>query len=414
MATLQVNFERIKRDLNELLEIGQAPDGGIYRVAFSDADMEARSWFEKKIGEFGMHAYHDGAANVFGRIDGDDNRKSVLIGSHLDSVPGGGNLDGGLGVVVALECLRRVKEENLDARYGLEVVAFSDEEGRFGGPFGSLALSGSLTPEILNSAVDLHGIPLKAEMARHGLRVNDALHARRNPESVHAFMELHIEQGPVLDAEDLNAGVVEGITGLFKWVIRLIGEADHAGTTPMKMRHDAFSGLSEFSGEIPRILEENGSDDSVATIGKIDLFPGSANVVPSQVEFSLDVRDIDGGVLEELAQSFRKALSAIARRRSLMFEFDIISEIDPVSCNDKITESICRVAKSMDIRWRNLHSGAVHDAQIMSRIAPVGMVFVPSKDGRSHSPAEWTHWEDIEIGANLFLNSVLEITGLDI
>ncbi len=414
MQLLNVNFERIKRDLNELLGIGQAPDGGIYRVAFSDADMEARFWLERKIGEFGMHAYHDGAANVFGRRGEHEGRPAILIGSHLDSVPGGGNLDGGLGVVIALECLRRFKEENLDGKYDLEVVAFSDEEGRFGGPFGSLALSGSLTPEILNSSVDLHGIPLKAEMARHGLDVNDALHARRNPSSVHAFMELHIEQGPVLDAENMNVGVVGGITGLFKWVIRLIGEADHAGTTPMKMRHDAFSGLSEFSGEIPRILEEDGTDDSVATIGKIDLFPGSANVVPSQVEFSLDVRDIDGGVLKELAYSFRKTLSAIARRRSLMFEFDIISEIDPINCDKKITGNIRDIAKAMNIRWRDLHSGAVHDAQIMSRIAPVGMVFVPSKDGRSHSPAEWTHWEDIEIGANLFLNSVIKTAGIDL
>ena len=414
MPLLNVNFERIRQDLNELLEIGQAPDGGIYRVAFSDADMEARDWFERKITEFGMDAYRDGAVNVFGRIDGSDDRPAVLIGSHLDSVPGGGNLDGGLGVVTALECLRRFKEENLDTKYALEAVAFSDEEGRFGGPFGSLALSGSLTPEILNSSIDLHGIPLKVEMARHGLDINDALNARVNPANVHAFLELHIEQGPVLDSEDLNAGVVDGITGLFKWVIRLIGEADHAGTTPMKMRHDAFLGLAEFSGEITRIIEENGSDDSVATIGKIDLFPGSANVVPSQVEFSLDVRDIDGRVLDELAHSFRRALSAIARRRSLMFEFDIISEISPVDCNEKITKSICDIAGEMGIRWRTLHSGAVHDAQIMSRIAPVGMVFVPSKDGRSHSPAECTHWEDMEIGANLFLNSVIKAAGMDL
>ncbi|KAA3637518.1 MAG: Zn-dependent hydrolase [Calditrichaeota bacterium] len=406
---MAVNFERLKSDLEELRRIGLADDGGIYRQAFSESDILAREWLKAKLSEAGLIASSDGAANVFGRITKPDDSPCILIGSHLDSVPCGGNLDGGLGVLVALESLRCIKENNIETKHPIEMVAFSDEEGRFGGPLGSLALSGEITPEDLVNAVDLYGNYLKDEMALHGFDVNDILHARRNQGMIKAYLELHIEQGPVLDKEKLNVGIVEGITGLRKWNIRLIGNADHAGTTPMKMRTDAFSGLAEFAGEIPRIIEEHGSDESVATIGKVDLFPGMANTVPGQVEFSLDMRDIDNKILDELSDACRRALSAIARRRMLMFEFDIISEIDPVRCSKDIIDVIQDTAESMDIMYRNINSGAVHDAQIISRIAPVGMIFVPSKDGRSHSPAEWTYWEDMEIGANLYLQSLLKM-----
>jgi N-carbamoyl-L-amino-acid hydrolase len=409
MAETLINFERLKQDLAELREIGLGEDGGIYRQAFSNADMQARAWLKGKVKEAGMIASQDGAANIFGRLLEKSENPSILIGSHLDSVPCGGNLDGALGVLIALECMRRIKEENIKTKHDLELVAFSDEEGRFGGPLGSLALSGEITPEYLIGANDLNGVHLKDEMGKHGLEIGGILQARRNPETVDAYLELHIEQGPVLDKEGFNVGIVEGITGLNKWVVRLSGNADHAGTTPMNMRTDAFMGLAEFAGEIPRIIEENGSDDSVATIGRVSLFPGTANTVPGEVEFSLDIRDIDKSVLTGLADACRRALSAIARRRSIMFEFDIVSQIEPVSCNQGIIDAIQKLAETMGVKYRSIHSGAVHDAQIVSRIAPVGMIFVPSKDGRSHSPAEWTYWEDIEIGANLYLNTIIKL-----
>lgn len=406
---LFVNFERLKSDLEELRTIGLGDDGGIYRQAFSDFDIIARKWLTKKIEDAGLIPDQDGALNIFGRMSEETEEPVILIGSHLDSVPCGGNLDGGLGVLVALESLRRIKEENLKTKHPIEMVAFSDEEGRFGGPLGSLALSGDITPEDLVNSADLYGNLLKDEMAKHGYDINDILYARRNHEMIHSYLELHIEQGPVLDKEKLNAGIVEGITGLRKWNICLIGNADHAGTTPMKMCTDAFLGLAEFAGEIPRIIEEHGSDESVATIGKVHLFPGMANTVPGQVEFSLDMRDIDNKILDELSDACRRALSAIARRRMLMFEFDIISEINPVRCSKQIIDIIHKTAEDIGVKYRHINSGAVHDAQIISRIAPVGMIFVPSKDGRSHSPAEWTYWEDIEIGANLYLQSLLEM-----
>lgn len=411
--SITVNIDRLREDIQSLAEVGRREDHGIYRMAFTDQDMAGRDWLRRRIEAAGIEYHRDGAANVFGRVNANPSRPNVLVGSHLDTVPAAGHLDGALGVLAGLECIRRIREEEISTRFGVELVAFSDEEGRFGAPFGSSALCGELNPESLHTSVDLDGIYLHEAMERIGLDPVDALQARRNPETIHAYLELHIEQGPILDKLGCGIGLVTGFTGFFKWFVRLRGRADHAGTTPMHLRVDAFGGLSEFSSEVPRILEENGSVDSVATIGKIDLFPGTANTVPGEVEFSLDVRDPDVDRLAELALAFRKALSAIARRRGLMFEFDVLSELEPSVCDTGVFNSIRTTADRLGMGYHVMPSGAVHDAQVLSRFTRVGMIFVPSKDGRSHSPAEWTHWEDIENGANLVLQSLLTIAEVE-
>jgi len=401
---LRVDAARLQRDLDELASIGRREDHGIYRMAFSDGDIAGRAWLQRSIEEAGLDLYVDEAANIHARLDWDGTRPVVMTGSHLDSVPGAGHLDGALGVVAGLECLRRIKELGASLRHPLELVAFTDEEGRFGGMLGSQAIAGKLTPEDIYNARDLDGISLVDAMAARGFDALKALRAQRMPESVQGFVELHIEQGPVLDRGQVPIGVVEGIAGLFKWDVRLIGTPNHAGTTPMDMRNDAFGGLAELSVEIPRILEENGSPRSVATIGRVELSPGAANVVPGKVAFSLDVRDTDPRVLDALASAFRKALSAIARRRGLMFEFDVLSELAPVHCDLGIMQTIQAVAEEIGAAAMTMPSGAAHDTQMMAGLTRAGMVFVPSKGGRSHSPAEWTPWEDIEIGANVLLN----------
>jgi N-carbamoyl-L-amino-acid hydrolase len=324
-------------------------------------------------------------------------------------VPGAGHLDGALGVVCALEALRVLKESDIPLQRPLEAIAFSDEEGRFGGLFGSQAVAGLVTPEYLHTASDLDGISLTDAMAEHGLDARDALHAQRAPGSIHAYVELHIEQGPVLDRKGRSIGVVDAITGLFKWEITLTGSANHAGTTPMDMRADAFQGLAEFAGQLERVLAEYGSPHSTATIGRVELRPGAANVIPGQAVFSLDVRDSDATILANLADALRRSLSAIARRRDLMFEFTVLSEIEPVQCAPALVAAIDRSAHALDLPSTHLNSGAAHDAQIIAGIAPVGMIFVPSKEGRSHSAAEWTAWADIEAGANTLLHTLKQL-----
>ncbi|ALP52728.1 Zn-dependent hydrolase [Candidatus Tenderia electrophaga] len=406
MSNLKVNATRLRDDLASLAEIGKAEDQGIYRMAFSAADMQARDWLRQRIESAGLEHYIDGAANVHARLNWREGKASIMTGSHIDSVPGGGQLDGALGVVAGLECLRCLKEQEIDLARPLEAVAFSDEEGRFGGIFGSSAICGRLTPESIHHARDLEGVSISDAMAHWGMNAMDALNAARPAESIHAFIELHIEQGPVLDRRHIKIGVVDAIAGLFKWNVRLAGMAAHAGSTPMDMRQDAFQGLAEFSGEIPRILEEHGSPSSVATVGRVELSPGAANVVPGMVEFSLDVRETNHEKLEQLASAFRRAISAIARRRDLMFEFEVLSDIAPVKCDPGVMQLISEAAQADGLSMLQMPSGAAHDTQIMSRMTRAGLIFVPSKDGRSHSPAEWTAWEDIENGANILLNTL--------
>jgi N-carbamoyl-L-amino-acid hydrolase len=406
---LRINFDRLKANLDELSNIGREKDHGIYRMAFSEGDMAARRWLAQQIEEAGLTLHQDGAANLSGRLNQSHGRPVVMTGSHIDTVPGAGHLDGALGVVCGLEALRVLHERRLKLNHPVELVAFSDEEGRFGGLLGSQSLCGLLTPEAILAAEDLNGVRLTDAMAQQGLNAMDALSAQRDPGSIKAFLELHIEQGPVLDRQGMQIGAVDAITGLFKWNVRLIGSANHAGTTPMEMRQDAFQGLAEFAGQIDRVLEEHGSPRSRTTIGRVELLPGAANVVPGVAEFSLEVRDTDTRVLETLADAFRRTLSAIARRRGLMFEFEILSTIEPVQCHASVLSAVEESALDLGLECLRMPSGAVHDTQIMSGIAPSGMVFVPSKEGRSHSPAEWTAWKDIEAGANTLLNALARL-----
>jgi N-carbamoyl-L-amino-acid hydrolase len=408
---LTVNAQRLKDDIEHLAAIGRADDGGIYRMAFSDGDMAGRQWFKDRLTDAGLEIYEDGAGNIHGRLDWDGKRPSVMTGSHLDTVPGAGHLDGAMGVLVGMECLRRFKEEAVPLRYPLEVVAFSDEEGRFGGMLGSQAIAGKLTPESIHNAIDLQGISVIEAMKQQGYDAMQALYARRTPESIHTFLEMHIEQGPILDQMGFSVGVVDAIAGLFKWDVSLSGIPNHAGTTPMHMRNDALQALAEFATQIQRVLDENGSERSVATIGRVELSPGAANVVPGKVEFSLEVRDTEQRVLDDLKGAFRRALSAIARRRDIMFEFSVLSEITPVKCDTGLIEELKSVTEELKIPALQMASGAAHDTQIMASIARAAMVFVPSKDGRSHSAAEWTDMDDIEKGANVLLNTLCRIAG---
>lgn len=403
----RISIDRLREDLRELSEIGRGEDGGLYRMAFTAADMAGKDWLQGRMEECGLETSRDGACNVIGRLPGRDADAPVLvIGSHIDTVPCAGVLDGTLGVLTGLECLRALKESGRVPERSIELVAFSDEEGRFGGMFGSQAFAGKITPDTIHNAADLDGVRLSDAMKEHGLDPWQALEARRDPRSLAAYLELHIEQGPVLSEEHLEVGVVEAITGLFKWSVTFSGEPNHAGTTPMPMRRDAFMGVADFAHELPRILDENGGDQSRATIGRVELVPGSPNTVPGEARFSIDVRDTDETLMVELSSAISKALRAIARRRRLSFSHVAESWIHPVDCDASLVELVDRAATECGVRFRRMASGAAHDAQIMAGVCPVAMIFVPSKGGLSHSPQEWTDYHDIEAGAGVMLRAI--------
>lgn len=408
-AQFRVNFKRLKTDIKNLAKIGLTEGLGISRTAFSDADMQARAWLKSQIEKAGLDFYQDGAANIHGKLHCEGQLPSIMTGSHIDTVPGAGHLDGALGVICGLEALRVLKENNAELVYPLELVAFSDEEGAFSGMFGSQALTGDISAQWIHSAKNLDGLTLIEAMRQHGLNAMDALSAKRSPNSIKAFIELHIEQGPVLDTKQIPIGVVEGICGLQRWDISLVGLANHAGTTPMDLRHDAFQGVTEFAGKIEQVLTEQGSSLSVATIGRIELLPGAANVIPGEARFSLEFRDVDKNKLQQLAEAFRTTLSAIAESRGLALEISLSSNIVPVACNETIQNLIAQTASRFNLPVYRMPSGAAHDTQKLAQITAAGMIFVPSKAGRSHCAAEWTSWDDIEAGANVLLNSLYQL-----
>lgn len=409
-----IDLDRLQKDLLDLGQIGRSDeDHGVHRLAFTEADMEGRRWLLQRIEEAGGAARLDEVGNVVGRWFDDIDAPAVVLGSHVDSVRAGGLFDGTLGVLAGLECVRTLRDRGLEPERPIELVAFADEEGRFGGMLGAQAYCGQVTPDWVHNAISVQGVRLVDAMREAGLDPEQATMATRDPDTLHAFLELHIEQGPVLEAEGRHVGVVTGISGVFKWLVRLIGKANHAGTAPMNMRSDAFMGLADFAHEIERIIDEDGSDSSRITVGMATLKPGYPHTVPGEVEFSIVGRDSDAEVMHNLANSCRKVLSAIGRRHKLYFEYDQLSWLDPQPCDAGVIEVFERQAKKLGHDPLLMPSGAGHDTQFMATTCPAGMIFVPSAGGVSHAPDEWTQWSDVEIGANVLLHTVMEFAGVE-
>lgn len=405
----RVNIERIENDITALSRFGfNESDRGVYRQGFSEADMAARAWLHDQFEALGMAHHMDGAGNVIGRF-GPEGKPALLIVSHLDSVPAGGIFDGVLGVVAGLECIRTMQENGIVPDYPVEIIGTSEEEGRFGGMLGAQALTGHLTLDWLDTASDERGYALKDAMAAAGLDCHAALRAYRRPETILACLELHIEQGPVLDMEKTTIGIVEGISGVFKWNVRLLGKADHAGTAPMNVRSDALMGMVDFAHEIPRIIEEEGTDKSRITIGHVACKPGFPHTVPGEVDFTIVGRDLDENVMRELANACRRVLSAIARRHKLKFEYEEMSWLKPAHCDNSLMQLIEGKVQELGYSYKLMPSGAGHDIQFFCDYTRAAMFFVPSVAGISHAPDEWTHWSDVERGTQLLYECVTDL-----
>ena len=407
MGVERVNFPRLKADLEALGRIGRAPGGGITRPSFSDADMEARRWFQGRLREAGLEPRLDGAGNITAR-SGDGGGPAVFLGSHLDSVPNGGMFDGALGTLAALEALRVVRERGLRLKRPLELVAFTDEEGAFGGFFGSYAFTGALTPEMVRAQQDVRGLRLADAMARHGLDAMRAPAARRDPAGIHAYLELHIEQGPVLERLRLPIGIVETICGIRRWAVTMRGRADHAGTTPMDARKDALVAAADLVVRAHRLGLE-AAPHGRATVGVLRADPGVANIVPERAELILELREQDPAALEALAARGAELAAAAARAWGLEVEIAPLLRIDPVPMAPAVQAAIAGAAQALGLKAHRMPAGAGHDAQVVGRVARAGMVFVACRDGRSHSPLEHADDAACENGANVLLHAALAL-----
>ncbi len=409
---LRVDGGRIERRILHLSTFGRNSDGGVSRVAFSEADIAGRAYVMGLMREAGLSVSVDTAGNIIGRREGAvPGLPPIVSGSHIDSVPHGGNYDGDVGVIGAIECAQVLHERGVLTRHPLEVIVFTDEEG---GLVGSRALVGELSA----GALDLRshsGLTIREGIRAIGGDPDRLAAVKRERGDILAFLELHIEQGAILDREGTAIGVVEGIVGINWWDVTIEGFANHAGTTPMDQRRDALIGAAHLTLAINRIVRET-PGRQVGTVGRIRAEPGAPNVIPGRVTMSLELRDLSSTKIEALFSRIREEAAAIAQRTGTRVRFTPIdATAAPAPTDERVRRLIAASARDLGLSHRTMPSGAGHDAQDMARIAPTGMIFVPSVGGISHSPDEFTRPEDMENGANVLLLTILRLDrrGLD-
>lgn len=406
---LKINLERLRQDIEDLARIGLDSQGGISRPSFSQADLEARGWFKEKLHQAGLIIREDGAGNIFGRLPGKEPEPIILVGSHLDTVIHGGKFDGACGVLAGLECLRIIKEQGLRLLKTVEVVSFTDEEGNLVGDFlGSRAFVGCLAEEELRHGQTQFGRPLSEILQGTEFSLESILQARKQAPKVEAYLELHIEQGEVLELEEVPLGLVTKIAGKRLYLASFGGRVGHAGTLPLELRHDAFLGLADFAVRATRLVVSEYEEGRI-TIGRVQLHPGSFSVVPGRADFTLDLRSLETEELEEMEKNILGLAKEIASARGLTFHSRLIDSTEPTPLSPRLISTLEEEAKRLGYPYLKLTSGAGHDAQILAAVAASAMIFIPSAEGISHSPEESIRWEDLEKGANLLLATLIRL-----
>lgn len=405
---LRINPDRLLDSFTRLALIGASSEGGVDRVTFSEAHLAARKWFKEEIQKSGLEFRTDGAGNHSSFLTCQHpNVPTLLLGSHLDSVPKGGRFDGALGVVAALEVLRTIQENRINLKLNIEAIDFTDEEGTHLSLLGSSALSGHINPDDMQKPYSGRENFL-AGLARAGLSEESLLKARRPKESIAGYLELHIEQGKRLERAGINIGVVSAIVGYGSYRLRFIGRADHAGSTSMEDRLDAGQGAAAFILAAREIVIRD-FPGGVANVGNIEFAPGASNIVPARADLLLEFRSPDAEQLFKLDHELIK----LANEKALQFDLKLSSEPlgrhTPNLMSDEIQKIFQESCDALGLSNTVLASGAIHDAQSLVDVCPIGMIFVPSVDGASHAPREFTKWEDCVNGANVLLQAVLRL-----
>jgi N-carbamoyl-L-amino-acid hydrolase len=401
--TLRVNAQRIHEHLSALSKFGANPQGGVSRVAYSDADLQGRNYAISLMKQAGLDVHIDAAGNIIGTRPGaGTGLKPLLIGSHIDSVPMGGNYDGDVGSLSAIEVAQVLHEKQITLRHPLEVIIFQNEEG---GTIGSQALSEGLDEKHLNL------ISNSGKTIREGTRIvggdpDRLASARRQSGSIAGYFELHIEQGGSLEREKIDIGVVEGIVGILHSDVTIEGFANHAGTTPMDQRRDALLSAARFIEKVDQVVTSV-PGKQVGTVGWIKVEPGAYNVIPGKVVLGLELRDLDEEKFVSLFKQIQTEAEGLGRQNQTRFTFT-----EPVLSHPALTDKgfqklIDETARSLGFTTKVMPSGAGHDAQEIARLGPVGMIFIPSIGGISHSPKEFSRPQDVENGANVLLQTVL-------
>jgi N-carbamoyl-L-amino-acid hydrolase len=403
---LKVKQERIERRIFELAKFGKDSNDKGYRVAYSKGDVEGRTWFIEQMKKAGLAVTIDFAGNIIGKRKGKDvTLKPIAFGSHIDMVPDGGNYDGCVGSVGGLEIMEILQENNLVTNHPLELIIFSDEEGSL---LGSKALAGDFNPERLK-ILSQSGLTIREGINAIGGNADSISSVIRKKGDLYAFLELHIEQGGILEKENIQIGVVEGIVGIEDWEVTVEGFANHAGTTPMNLRNDALLSAAKLIIAVNEVITSR-EGRQVGTVGKISAQPGAYNVVPGRVVLGLEIRDLSYDKIWELFREIEKKAADIAASGGTKITFkNQLLGATPALTDKSVQDKIVQAAKALGFTYKHMQSGAGHDSQDMALIAPIGMIFVPSIGGISHSPKEFTTAVDMANGANVLLQTILAL-----
>lgn len=410
---LLINRQRLLADLNAVSRIGIGDRGSVTRLVFSVTELRSRQLLVHLMTQAGLKVHVDRIGNIFGRLESGGGG-AVLAGSHLDSVVHGGKFDGPVGVIGALEAVRTIKESGLALPCPIEAVCFVGEESsRFGfSTLGSSLVAGQVKMKDLTNAVDSRGTKLEDVLAGLGVYRDSLPSMRRDPKSVRAYLELHIEQGPVLEARKKKIGVVTAIAAPTRLRVVFTGQADHSGTTPMEMRKDALVAAAHLIAYVEEAARENSAMEKgrvVGTVGAMKIDPGVINAIPGKAELSIDIRSTSGKAKERVARAVEARAREIAAERALKVEILPIRSEEPVDLDPALIHLIEELCKEKKLPYEIMPSGAGHDAMQIAKIAPAGMIFIPSNKGISHSPLEWTDPEDICLGAQILLDAMLRV-----
>jgi len=405
---LKVNSERLQADFDALAEIGVTMGGGVSRLALSNEDLAARSWYADRIEEAGLQIRDDEAGNLSGLLCSDDPKaKTLMLGSHLDTVPNGGRYDGAIGVLIALECLRRIRESGIKPKCHLEAINFTDEEGTWHSLFGSNAVIGNLSAADLNDSLQANGA-FRAALYRAGIRPDEIQRAQRNPDDILGYLEVHIEQSNSLHEQGAELGIVDRIVGRSTYNVTFYGEAAHAGTTTAEERRDALQGAAAFIILAHKLVTEE-YPEGVINCGHVSVKPDTFNVVPAEASLRVEFRHPDTTMLTEMEARLIRLTQDCAKSYRLSVGVDRVLRREAEQMSPNLVhhfEQACRLEK---VSYMTIASYSGHNAQIMNQMVPAGMIFLPSVDGISHNPKEFTEWRHVEVGANVLLRTILQL-----
>jgi allantoate deiminase len=410
MLPARINGTRLLRTITQLSEIGRDASGGISRFTFSPWDMRARTFVSGLMKDSGLNVRVDDFGNIIGRAQGnEDGLPAVTCGSHVDTVPNGGPLDGAYGVLAGIEIARTIHEQQISIRNPIEIIVFTEEEGgRFPGFLGSMGFTRTLEKRDLYKLRDQGGVTFEEALRAAGYDPAKLFPAHRSFDEIKCYLELHIEQGPFLEREEIAVGAVESITGLAEMEVVLEGKAGHAGATPLALRHDALLGASRIIVGVNEIAH-NVSENVIATVGSLEAFPNLSSVIAGRVAFVVDFRASTRVRMLSLQEDIVSLANRVAAADGLRITVRTKSFTEPVRMSPEIVDIVKSVGNSLGLSCKSMHSRAGHDCQLIAHITKTGMIFVPSHDGISHAPGESTSAQRLEGGANVLLNAVLRI-----